>query len=522
MFKHIEKLEQGKQGVTGLVSIDDTIYVYKISQFMNHLTNHEHLILNGLADIKEFCPHFCNVLPLKKYPIHYNFCHKDQNPFEECEKPLYLEVLLMEYVKDSLPLYDLIKEPTIPMYHLMSYIKQVMMGIIIAQRTKDYVNYDLHSLNVLMKESRLDDVSLYVLDDENVFAVPTYGFIPVIIDHGFSYSKDILSNPSYISAAYTDMGYMSPAKDTLADAKIFLISLAEDFKECGLTKSKTKFRNIVKNFFKHIPVKWRSGWDIPTTESIITYISSYITNAHEESYLFDNYSHICMDILQTLIILPYNPHIKGSLRDLRKAYLTLVFEFSKIEKEINSPLYSLYVFRELVDIARPLKNGYMNPETSEQTVLYFKNEMFTSINKILKFCHLKNVNFEHLLCAMFSFSEQLEYQLYHMLNKCMKNKLKIYEAMEIKCIEYMYAILDINFQDTYKYNDRTVLHIYNCKEQVHDVINFSDVEDDMLHAINNTPKHSQGAMLYSLYVDSVSESERESIHDLESSDASSS
>ena len=49
-LKHIKKLEQGKQGITGLVEVQDSgeIIVYKISQYMNYLPDHEYNILKGL------------------------------------------------------------------------------------------------------------------------------------------------------------------------------------------------------------------------------------------------------------------------------------------------------------------------------------------------------------------------------------------------------------------------------------------------------------------------------------------
>lgn len=501
-LKHIKKLEQGKQGITGLVSIDDEVYVYKLSQYMNYLTNHEYLIMKGLMDLHDVCPHFCAVLPLRKYPIHPNFIEFDQDPFEECEKPLFLEVLLMEYVVDSMPLYDLIRETTIPMATIMGIAKQVMMAVIIAQTEKKYVHYDLHSLNILMKDVRMDDVYLYVLDDDNVFCVPTYGYNPVIIDHGFSYSKDLDNNPAYISLAYTDNGYMSPGHDFLADAKIFLISLSEDFKECRKSYSGThKFRNVVKQLFKDIPVKWRSGWDIAKEPSIIDQIFEYIEDINENSFLFDKFGTICMDILQSLIILPYSPRFQGSLRELRNAYKLFIREFAHIEYEINNPLYSLYTLRNIIDTARPLKDAYMDESTRRQAVTYFENQILYEVNTVVRFCRLREVDFEKLLCSMFAFGEQLEFQLYHLLNKHMKSKLTKYKAMDVQCIEHMYAILDMNFADTYKFNNRTTVYVLNYKDKTRGVLDFSDVDDDILSALNKTPHYSQGMMLYSLYQD---------------------
>ena len=33
-MKHLKKLDQGKQGITGLVEIENITYVYKISQYI--------------------------------------------------------------------------------------------------------------------------------------------------------------------------------------------------------------------------------------------------------------------------------------------------------------------------------------------------------------------------------------------------------------------------------------------------------------------------------------------------------
>lgn len=501
--KHLRKLDQGKQGITGLVDIQNTIYVYKISQYMNYLADHEYLILQGLNGLKTYCPYFCDILHKTKYPIHPNFRKKDQDPFAYSNKPIYLNVLFMEYIQDSIPLYDIIKETTIPMSTIMGCVKQVMMAITIAQRKKSFVHYDLHSLNILMKDCRTDDVFLYILDDDNAFCVPTYGYIPIIIDYGFSCSTDLEQNPSYISLAYTDAGYMSPGYDFLADAKIFLVSLAEDFKECRLKyKYTTKFRNIVKNIFKTQQIDWTSGWDKTEDVPIIDQLFEYIENTDESSFLFENYSHMCMDILQSLVVLPFNPVIEGTLRELRKAYKVMVCEFGKIETEINNAFYSLYIFRGMVDIARPLRTRYLNIETRTETIRTFKNELFTAVSNVAKYCTLQTVQFENLLCSLFAFGEQLEFQLHRLLKKTMKTKLKKYQKMEIQCIEHMYTIFDVNFKDSYKFNDRTVIHVLDAQSETRSIIELSNV-DDVIDELNEMPQFSRGQFLHSLYKEMI-------------------
>ena len=51
----------GKQGVLGLLNNTENNkkYVYKISQYLNFLVDQEHAVMEGLNEIRDFCPHFC-------------------------------------------------------------------------------------------------------------------------------------------------------------------------------------------------------------------------------------------------------------------------------------------------------------------------------------------------------------------------------------------------------------------------------------------------------------------------------
>lgn len=491
-IEHVRKLDQGKQGITGLVKKDGTMYVYKISQYMNHLAEHEYLILKGLNEITPYCPHFCKEVDLLKLPIHPNFKQLKQNPFETHSKPLYLYVLLMEYIKDAVPLYNIIKQPKIPMSNVMGLIKQTMMAIIVAQDKRRFVHYDLHAMNILVQECHYDDVYVYVLDQDNAITIPTYGFHPMIIDYGFSSSKDLELHPAYISLAYTDSGYASPAFDPIADAKILLVSTAEDFKECRPNYKYThKFRNIVKNFFKHLNINWKSGWDKRTESPIIDQIFKQIRSKHETSKLFTKYPHICMDIFQSLVQVPYQSNIEGSVQDLKIAYKVFLKEFVKIEEEINNTFYSLYIFRNVIDIASKVKTVYLQGNT-EDAVLQFQRELFEVINSVAKFCRLKDVQFPLLLCSIYAFGEQLAYQLSQYLEKYIVKKYEQYEKMEVISLRHMFAVMDVNFKETYTYNDRTRIHIMDIPSEEKHIYALSDEPEKFIQTLNNIPHYLVG------------------------------
>ena len=50
----------GKQGLVGLLkNKDGDRYVFKLSQYINYLVQHENEIMRGLNTLSDYCPHFC-------------------------------------------------------------------------------------------------------------------------------------------------------------------------------------------------------------------------------------------------------------------------------------------------------------------------------------------------------------------------------------------------------------------------------------------------------------------------------
>ena len=496
---HVKKLDQGKQGITGLVKYDGVLCVYKISQYMNYLPNHEYLILKGLGEIIPSCPHFCNVVALRTLPIHPNFRAEEQDPFADCARPIYLDVLFMEYIAESVPLYDLIQEPTTPMEQIMSCIRQTLVAIMIAQEKKRFVHYDLHALNILIRDVNINDVFLYVLDEETALYIPSYGFNSVIIDFGFSSTVDLKGNPSFLSLAYTDSGYLSPAYDTLADAKVFLVSLAKDFSECRPRSSQaSKFIKIVHNLFSPLRLAWSSGWDKTDGHSIVDSIFRYIDNPKEESILFSQFPQLCVDILHSLIQLPLSTKTKATMDELKHTYNILVQHFRPIEDEIRDVFFSMYAFRNLVDCAREVRTRYYNGE-QEAAVAYFRNEFMTRINRTISFCMFTKVDFDILLCALFTFSEQLETQLARMLAKLVKTKQKQYEQLELQRVQDMYTVFSMNFEDSYQFSSSTKIHVLDTKRNETTVIDCHECDTTLLDKINSLSNPAKGTFLLNCY-----------------------
>lgn len=471
-IEHITKFEnQGKQGFVGLVKYKptDEILVYKISQYMNYLPIHEWYIMKGLETLEPYCPHFCHAEHLVKLPIHPNFRDENQNPFETSDYALELDVLFMEYIKDAIPLVELIEDPKldIPFYVIISIIKQVLLALLIAQEKK-FTHFDLHSVNILITKIPENVVNVYHFND-HTFVVPTYGYMPHIIDFGFSTIKNIYNHPIRCALAYTDAGYMSPVFDPIADAKILLVSILDDLRYARDYLNDEDihlYRNIVHNFFDCLNIDWGSGWDIRNEWSIMDQCFDYIENDNETSKLFYKFPHYCMDMMQSLVKYPIPSHEpeESSLPTLRKAYKWIVHEFQKIEEEINNTLQSLFIFRNIIDLVKneDLKLNYSNSPL--QTSNMFRKDCFTLINNVAKYCKLENVDFNRLLCAFYAFQEQLEIQLSIRLQYYLKQKNKEYSLLTCKSLKEMCCIFDYHFPEK-------IENITNHEFWIWDVVN---------------------------------------------------
>jgi hypothetical protein len=497
---HIKKLEQGKQGVVGLLSIEDVIYVYKISQYMNYLPQHEYIVMKGLEEIEPYCPFFCKavgILPLKLNPNYKSA----ENPFDTTgkEKTITLDVLIMEFVPEATNLLDLINNDEVGIDVILACIKQTMLAMVYAQQEKQFAHYDLHSMNILTTDiGSPDDVFLYVLDKDNAFCVPTMGKFVTIIDFGFSTIKNVNDHNMFCSLSYTDSGYMSPGYDPMADPKIFLVSVSDDLVEYKPNSDvSVKFRNVVKNIFEPLRIDWRSGWDKKRGElPLVDQIFNYIENIDERSKLFSKYPHYCMDILQGMIELPLSKHTVPDLKLLKKSYRAFVQEFFKLEETLGNLYYTLYVFRNLIDIARNNRKEYENSETRELSIAKVKNELFDTIQEVAKFCSVDHVDFNLLLCSLYVFQDQLETHLYYKLNKVMKQKFKSYRNLDIQSLEKMFSLIDINFPIQYTFNKNTEVFVWDLEKRCN--YRFK-LDEEYVKILNEISVYKRGSVLYQVY-----------------------
>ena len=501
----------GKQGIVGLLNFKNNTSdeagedsddnnsksnnlkcVFKISQYVNYLATHEYVIMKGLEEVATFCPHFCRTIGLQETTMDAKFQKNCTNPFTiNTRYPVKKDVLLIEYIDKAAKFYNYIKSSKIDEAILYSSIKQVLMAINIAQKLKQFSHYDLHSFNVMMKRCDKDLVMLYVLDDENQFAIPSFGHYPVIIDYGFSFISDMNNGPLWTSLAHTDAGFMSDRFDWVADPKLFLVSVSSEIKEKRQSKTSEKFRRIVKNMFKPLSIDWDCGWDNKEERGAADFILDIIEPYCEPSPLFREYPHYCIDIIQSLIILPLQ---NQKYSDIELSFNTFVGEWIKIENEISNAYFGLYVLKNLISFARILRPSYSNEKTRKSAVTSFRRAIYVTLDEISKFARPKNVDYEKMLCSLYVFATSTEGVLYDVINNRMKDKIKEYEKMPVQNVEQIYAAIDVNIPSKYQYNSNTIICLVDCITKKR---SYHKLSEEIIDDLNSSSHLTHGCSLYS-------------------------
>lgn len=485
----------GKQGVVGLFRLsnkkkEDIQLVFKFSKYINYLIKHEYSVMKSLNDLSDYCFHFCKCFGIIKAKVD---TENKKNPFntENTKSPLEQEVLLMEYV-NAPKMYNYIKSPECQNDVLYSCVKQVLLATRIAQLQKKFTHYDLHSFNILMKKCDEDLVLLYVLDEHNQFCVPTFGYYPVIIDYGYSYVSEMENGYLYPSLLHTDVGFTSDRFDEVSDSKLFLISVANDLKKHKKDRKSSKFRKIVKNIFHELQIDWESGWDETGRSGASMAVLKILEKCSAESDLFTNYDHYCIDILQSLIIIPLEPQKCDNIQD---NYAVFLKEFVKIENQIKRPFYSLCVLKCIIDLARQLRPTYLNSATREKAVTLFRRFLSEKIDSIISFCKLDNVHYEKMLCSLYCLSKNIEGVLFEQMRKCQSEKTEEYSKLPFTEIENIFGVLETNIPSEYTFNVNTKILAMNSLKKTCVHLELSQENCDQINEIHNL---SKGSFLYDL------------------------
>ena len=484
--------QTGKQGVLGILNNKNSKrkYVYKISQYLNFLMNHEYYVMEGLNEIRNICPHFCKTLGKFKARVNTNYRNED-NPFDyDNDDYIETDVLMMDYL-DGRKLYRYIKNDNVTPEIIMSIIKQTLMATIIAGEHTKFTHYDMHSNNVLIKKCQPNTAFFYILDDNRTYLVPTYGYYPVIIDFGFSFSSNNEGKPIGSALAHTNVGFMSSGYDQNADPKLFLTSVSHEMKKYKKSEISTQFRELIKRIYEKCDVDLDCGWDNrEDSPSISEYILKKMNTQFKRSKFFKNQGHHIVDLMQALVELPvYKRKTEDEIDDLAGV---LVTEFYKIEKEISSEFYNMYIMKNMIDSTIKNRSLYIEKETREKAVQNFKNDILKTIDSLVKFCNPK-INWEKLLCCLLCISKCIENICYEKLKKLMSIKKADYNNMRLKNTTEIFEAIEANIPSHFFFDDKSVIYVWDCVNQKSYKMKLNK---SMINSLNETHQFERGTILY--------------------------
>ena len=470
--------EQGKQGITGILDVKNKKCVFKTSQHFNHIIKHEYSIMKSLKDIAPCCPFFTLGYGILKHDSDFDYQHKS-NLFEvERSKYMHNESLLMQHIDSNIDFTDFIEdEDEVYDKHrehiIYGIIKQVLCALTISQRLKNFCHYDLHSSNVLLTSCDKDLVVCSIVNKKNCIVIPTFGMLPKIIDYGFSYTKDLEHKNFHATLAHTNVGFLTCTNDFISDLKLFLVTTSHDVNNSFKSDQSNTYRNIIRNIFKNLDIDWEAGWDNYSRSGASDLIISKLEDISETSHLFSKYDHVCIDLFQSLIKLPLK---KKSYKKLEISYSAFLFEFKKIEDQLDSNIINMYILKQIIDISKSLKSNYIN--NPNETCLQFRSLVLTFIDTIIPFFVDKNINFEKMLCSIFVFSDCIEGFLYKEVSNKVEEQNDFYSKLPFKNPLQIFACLESNIPHNYVFNDDTQFLVL-------------DVENNSRQIVKNIPKFIQ-------------------------------
>ena len=486
----------GKQGLVGLLKCKDKNvpekYIYKISQYINYLVQHENTIMEGLNNLIPYCPHFCKGIGTLECEINPK-CRREGNPFHVDSMKVHKEVMLCEYINNSTKFYNYIRATDkVSEEVLYSTVKQVLLAIAMAQGSQSFTHYDLHSNNIMMRKCNKDVVFLYVLDKENQFCVPTLGSFPVIIDFGFSYIKGLEDGPLWPSMGHTHVGFTSNQFDAFADPKLFLVTVSGEIKEKHGTNKAKRFRRVVRNIFGGLKIDWFNGWD-EGKKSAGDCVTGLLREYNQVSNLFREYEHHCVDLVQSLIFLPLQ---EQDYSTIHTSYIAFLNEWVKIENQITSAYYNLYILKGVVDAARRVGAAYRDQETQKGAVVDFQRTIGERINFVVKFCRTNTVNFEVMLCSLLVLARNMEGVLYDVLFALTDRKEREYSKLPLKSVEQIYAAVEANIKDEYVYSKDTSVVILDSIKGATELYNLDEKSSEIVNSLHSI---ARGTYIYDLY-----------------------
>lgn len=367
IFTFIKRIEgNNAQGSCGLIKVkkytfqdscrelifdkeEDEIAFYKYGNngYNCTLSRLEYIVAQNLL---RSCPHIPNfmrpIIYAKNIFIRTDRC---KNPFEiknikRKHKIICSDIAAFEYIQSGMTFYSLLKKPTSTISSLNSVVMQICLAIIIAQQKCSFVHNDLHSQNILITKC---DPKIYILyrvkicGEEQVFLVPTFGFIPIIIDYGFSFTEDC-KGMSLECIDSDNFGFITYQFDNISDfIRLFVVLANSNYNK--------KLSCHINEEFKSLPISMNTSWEKLVESDSCEKLDDIFVN-----YCNEELSKQYLRLFLRNILLPLKYHKERY--DLEDELEVFFNEWNHIEKWLKYNFEKIYIMREFCDSVRKFNN----------------------------------------------------------------------------------------------------------------------------------------------------------------------
>jgi hypothetical protein len=484
----------------------DNLIIYKIGTETPFLCRHEHAVSVSLHELSNFLPNFMRPYdliknaradPRQKNPFvsntydtkNFNGDEKKRSAVRSRPKT-FSDLALFEYINSSTTLAqlitnnvkgrrptrvtlteDLLKINASKIHIINSLLNQLMIATLIAQQKLLFIHNDLHFDNVLVCNCLERTFALYVFEINGSGAnndnsdcvvcyalIPTFGYYPVIIDYGFSFSKNLLGGPLLTGIHHNNKGYMNHQYDELTDFKTMLVRLAYSNYKFGTEDS--DFQELMKKeLLKKLPIDRQTGWDetkdVSISKQLVRYIrpfiDSYLKDSFRESF-FQKYDYEMVDMIGSLIILPLTNKNSDNLVESLHTFLE---EWLKIEKWILSSHMKIFVFKNIID---KIRTDLLDPMQSFD-FRSFQKTLHKIMDEVGNNISLSALNYERFYKSIISLSNCFEAIMYKANQKCINRKNKEYSKLNVRSSLDMYQLVEpfISVEYTINYGDYFVV-----------------------------------------------------------------
>lgn len=507
IFDYKKRLSKGRQGKVGILhcnTLKDTC-VFKISLYNDFLIQNEFYTMQYLEDnIYDCCPYFCRSIDMIESKQNKGHKHKG-NPFVPSDVNIKDSVLLLENVKDSEKVSLAIENMS--SFQICNLVKNMLMIINILQKHCRFTHYDLHTDNILLKKCRPDTLNMYIIGN-NTYIYNSCGYIPYIIDFGFSYVQTDSTQYFWRNMEFTNIGFFCDRFDPIADPKMFLLSITD---ELNYRKDSNSHRlnNIIQNLFHTLPIDKESGWLKTKTQNISEYIADIfdpLINNKKKSdkkyCIFDKEPYFCIELLSSLVILPMQSQKISKTRVYLNTWLT---EMNKIFKVVKNSKIMLCVMKNIINAIREIRSDYLsnNQTSNKHSKKYFNDILFQSVSDFISFVDItKTVHIDKLICSTIGLSQCIEGLSYRLMEGMSRVHNGYLNQMPTNNVTDMLNIININFPTVYQFKlgQNIVVHDTNRKNMT-----TLQVTPDILNKLSGRNRNEIQNILNNVYLSSLNE-----------------